>query len=67
MKWYIWTVDHPGNQVYRARPLCEFNIPYKKKDVEDIYQYLRVLNELCVIIIVDLLLLKIIILIIILY
>ncbi|RIB01553.1 hypothetical protein C2G38_2127364, partial [Gigaspora rosea] len=47
MKWYIWTVDHPGNQVYRARPLCEFNIPYKKKDVEDIYQYLRVLNELC--------------------
>ncbi|CAG8481982.1 24996_t:CDS:2 [Dentiscutata erythropus] len=41
MKWYIWTVDHPGNQVYRARPLCEFNIPYKKKDTEDLYQYLR--------------------------
>ncbi|CAG8471594.1 27591_t:CDS:2 [Racocetra persica] len=41
MKWYIWTVDYPGNQVYRARPLCEFNIPYKKKDAEDLYQYLR--------------------------
>ncbi|CAG8654885.1 4367_t:CDS:2 [Cetraspora pellucida] len=47
MKWYIWTVDHPGNQVYRARPLCEFNIPYKKEDAEDLYQYLRVSNELC--------------------
>ncbi|CAG8457478.1 4423_t:CDS:2, partial [Gigaspora margarita] len=29
-----------------ARPLCESNIPYKKKDAEDIYQYLRVSNEL---------------------
>ncbi|CAG8660452.1 29450_t:CDS:2, partial [Racocetra persica] len=45
MKWYIWIVDHPGNQVYRARPLCEFNIPYKKKDIEDIYQYLRARNN----------------------
>ncbi|CAG8741538.1 34440_t:CDS:2 [Gigaspora margarita] len=42
---YIWTIDHPDNQVYRARPLCKFNIPYKKKDAKDIYQYLRVKNN----------------------